>query len=271
MVLIESREAVELPFMREACGVKAYTLLDDEALHSMVWTDALKLLRPDRIPKHVAIVMDGNRRWARQRLAPPITGHRAGAKALKDVVAGAKDIGIKELSVFAFSKENRYRSEEEVTGLYQLFSFFVKREIPRLKEKNVRTRFIGDLDELPEELRDIFQWGQKYTENCGDMTLNVLINYSGRWDIEQAVKRIIEDGIEPSKITEELITRYLSLSSSPDLVIRTSGELRISNFLIWQIAYSELYFSDKLWPDFNRYDLLEAVLDYQRRERRFGK
>ena len=239
------------------------------------WEKALLELRGKvekgaNLPRHVAIIMDGNRRWAKSRGLHPVMGHKAGVSALKDVVAGAKDIGIKVLSVYAFSKENWKRSDEEIQGLFFLFKFFIKKEVPELKEKGVRLSFIGDIEELPQDLQEAFRWGEEETAEGKTLHLNVFVNYSGKWDLLQAVKAILRRGLDPDQLTEETFSSFLALRDEPDLLLRTSGELRISNFLIWQSAYSELYFTKKLWPDFTRFDLLEAVKDYMRRQRRFG-
>ncbi len=248
--------------------------MEDELQYDKdLWRAELeKILKwTENIPKHVAIIMDGNRRWAKTRGYHPLAGHKAGVRALKDVVAGAKDIGVKALSVYAFSKENWRRSDEEVQGLFQLFKYFIAKEVPKLKEEGIKLRFVGDLTEMPEDLREAFKWGEEETSEGQAMDFNVLVNYSGKWDIIQAVRRMISEGIKPEEIDESLFLSYLALPDEPDLIIRTSGELRLSNFLIWQSAYSELYFTEKLWPDFTRFDLLKAVESYMRRQRRFGK
>jgi undecaprenyl diphosphate synthase len=227
-------------------------------------------------PIHVAIIMDGNGRWARKRGLPRTAGHRAGVKTVKKIVRLAGDIGLKYLTLFTFSTENWKRPKSEVTALMKLLGETTKRELSELLENNVKLMATGDIEDLPRERREILVDAiMRTTANTG-LVLNLALNYSGRNEIIQAVKRISRDvvsgRISPERIDETLISTYLQTSGlpDPDLLIRTSGEMRISNFLLWQTAYTELYVTDVLWPDFSESDFLRAILDFQSRERRFG-
>ena len=226
------------------------------------------------IPAHVAIVMDGNGRWAKRRRRPRTFGHQAGVKALRDTVKYCGRLGVAELTVFAFSSENWNRPQQEVSRLMELFMRALDKETRELHENSVRVRFIGDLDAFAPELREKIRQAEQLTRANDRMTLNVAVSYGGRWDIVQAARRIaqeVADGhIQPGQIDESLFASRLSLNSDPDLFIRTGGEMRISNFLLWHSAYTELYFSPALWPDFDAQAMDEAIAAYRTRERRFG-
>ena len=222
------------------------------------------------VPHHVAIVMDGNGRWAKRRLMPRITGHRQGVESLRRCIRACVKRGVGVLTVFAFSSENWGRPQDEVSGLMELMGKALVREVPELKEAGIRLHFVGDRQGLPERMRQSLTQAEAATADNRGMVLNVCFNYGGRWDIAQAAAQLAARG-EP--ITESALDRALALSHGPDpdLLIRTGGEQRISNFLLWQCAYSELYFSDRLWPDFDEAALDEAFAAFAERERRFGK
>jgi len=224
----------------------------------------------DRIPHHVAVVMDGNGRWATNRLMPRVAGHKKGMDALRACVRHCGERGVRVLTVFAFSSENWNRPAEEVSGLMELLALALGREIPQLKSEGVRVMFIGDRSALSEKVRTGLTHAEAATVSNTRLILNVCFNYGGRWDIAQAAAKVAARG---EAITEASIDAAMALAHvpDPDLVIRTGGEQRISNFLLWQAAYSELYFSARLWPDFDEAALDEALDDYRRRERRFGK
>ena len=222
------------------------------------------------VPHHVAIVMDGNGRWANKRYMPRLVGHRQGLAALRRCVAACLDRGVRVLTVFAFSSENWNRPEDEVSGLMGLMGMALTREVPKLHEAGVRVYLIGDRESLKSKLRDGLTQAEELTRNNERLILNVCFNYGGRWDIVQAAARLHEQGLP---FTEDNLSSAMAMSHvpDPDLIIRTGGEYRISNFLLWQSAYSELYFSDILWPDFDVAALDAAIEDYAQRERRFGK
>ena len=222
------------------------------------------------IPHHIAIVMDGNGRWATKRFLPRVAGHKKGVDALRACVHHCGDIGVKVLTVFAFSSENWNRPAEEVSGLMELLAMALAREVPQLQSEGVRIHFVGDRSALSEKVRHGLAQAEAQTAGNERLVLNVCFNYGGRWDIAQAAAKLAARG-EP--ITEAGLDRAMALAHvpDPDLLIRTGGELRISNFLLWQAAYSELYFTPKLWPEFDAAALDEAIADYGRRERRFGR
>lgn len=222
------------------------------------------------IPHHVAIVMDGNGRWANKRFLPRVAGHQQGVGALSRCVKACMARGIAVLTVFAFSSENWNRPADEVSGLMELLALALAREVPSLKANGVQLHFVGEREQLSDKVRAGLAQAEEATAENTRLVLNVCFNYGGRWDIAQAARKLAERG-EP--ITEMALDRALALAHvpDPDLVIRTGGELRISNFLLWQAAYSELYFSDKLWPDFDDAALDEAISFFASRERRFGK
>lgn len=222
------------------------------------------------VPHHIAIVMDGNGRWATQRFLPRIAGHHQGVKSLRRCAKACSTLGVKVLTVFAFSSENWNRPKEEVSGLMDLLASALAREVPDLHADHVKLRFIGDRAGLSEKVQAGLADAEQATAENSGLTLNVCFNYGGRWDIAQAAASLAVRG-EP--ITELSLDRAMAMAHvpDPDLLIRTGGELRISNFLLWQAAYSELFFSDKLWPDFDEQALGEAISAYRTRERRFGK
>jgi undecaprenyl diphosphate synthase len=224
---------------------------------------------PAAIPHHIAIVMDGNGRWATRRYLPRVAGHRQGVESLRRCVKACSDRGVRVLTVFAFSSENWNRPPEEVSGLMELLAMALGREVPQLKNDGVRIHIVGDRSALSEKMRQGLAQAEATTAHNTRLILNVCFNYGGRWDIAQAAARLAAQG-EP--LTEASLDRAMALAHvpDPDLLIRTGGERRISNFLLWQAAYSELYFSDRLWPDFDEIALDEAIADYGRRERRFG-
>lgn len=227
---------------------------------------------PDTVPTHVAIIMDGNGRWARERHLPRLAGHRAGVENLRRVLRASADFGIAYLTIYAFSTENWERPSIEVRGLMNILDDVIDRELVEMHENGVQLRHIGRLEGLRPELQEKVRHAVELTKDNTNLVLNVAWNYGGRDEIIHAVQGMIEDGVDPADIDEDLIHQYLFTSDSPDpdLVIRTSGELRVSNFLIWQSAYSEWAFPDTLWPDFGPEELRAALWDYARRERRFG-
>ncbi len=225
------------------------------------------------IPVHVGIIMDGNGRWARARGLNRLAGHRAGTENLRRIVRACADFGIKYLTVFAFSTENWARPKEEVDGLMEIMEEFIDKEIDELDAEGVQIRHVGKLDGIPERLKTKIKMSIERTRHNNRLVLSVAFNYGGRDEIVQAVRKIVAEGIPPDEITEETIANHLYTAGmpDPDLVIRTSGEIRISNFLLWQSAYAEWYFTPRFWPDFGREDLIAAIADYNRRERRFGR
>jgi undecaprenyl diphosphate synthase len=224
------------------------------------------------VASSVAIILDGNGRWAKRRSLPPAAGHRAGARTVRRVVEAAIDLGIHDLSVFAFSTENWSRPQDEVDALMEIFAETIERELPDLAEEGVRVRFIGRRDRAPEELRRRMDAMEDRTALNTRINLWVAFDYGGRAELVEAARRIVESGVEAAEIDENVFAAnlYAPELPDPDLLIRTSGELRISNFLLWQLAYSELVFVDRLWPDFGPRDLREALGAYARRRRRFG-
>jgi undecaprenyl diphosphate synthase len=222
------------------------------------------------VPHHIAIVMDGNGRWATRRYLPRVAGHKKGVDALRACVRHCGERGVKILTVFAFSSENWNRPPEEVSGLMELLAVALSREVPHLKAEGVRIQFVGNRSALSDKVRNGLLQAEAATAANTRLVFNVCFNYGGRWDIAQAAAKLAARG-EP--ITEESLDRAMALSPlpDPDLLIRTGGDKRISNFLLWQAAYSELYFSDKLWPEFDDAALDAAIADYAQRERRFGK
>ena len=231
----------------------------------------------ERLPKHIAIIMDGNGRWAKERGKQRIFGHQSAIQSVRDVSEGCAELGVEYLTLYAFSTENWNRPVAEVTGLMTLLAQTIKNEVVTLNKNNIRLNAIGDLKSLPKSNYDMLMEAIEETKGNTRMTLTLALSYSGRWDLMQASRRMAADvaagNIKPEEITQDTIDNYLSTAGIPDpeLLIRTSGEERISNFLLWQLAYSELYFTPKYWPDFRKDDLYEAILNYQGRERRFGK
>jgi len=226
------------------------------------------------VPRHVAIIMDGNGRWAKKRFLPRVAGHRKGVEAVRNAVQGCAERGVQALTLFAFSSENWRRPAEEVSLLMQLFVSALQQEVDRLHHKGIRFRVIGDLSRFDPVLVELIDKAQRLTAANTGLTLTVAANYGGRWDIMQAVNRLrAERGAESEPWTEAQLQEYLALGDlpEPDLFIRTGGEQRVSNFLLWQLAYTEFYFTDVLWPDFDAQALDQAIVSYRQRERRFGR
>jgi len=230
----------------------------------------------EKLPKHIAIIMDGNGRWATRKGLPRSFGHKQGVSVLKKILKAAKNLGCKVITVYAFSTENWTRPTKEVDFLINLFSEVLKNEIKEIHEESTKIKFIGDLSPFPETLKKIISSSESLTKNNNKFLLNVCVNYGGRQEIVKAAKELAlkssSGEIKPSEVNEELFNSELLTSGikDPELLIRTSGEKRISNFLLWQLAYSEIYISDVLWPDFNEFEFLKAIIDYQSRNRRFG-
>jgi len=228
-----------------------------------------KSTKTDNLPKHIAIIMDGNGRWARERSLPRISGHREGAKRVKEIVRACGEIGIEVLTLFAFSTENWKRSKRETNFLMKLFKEFLTKEINELDRNKVRLKAIGNIEGLPLQVKDKLKKTIEITKNNAGLIFNLAVNYGARQEIIEGVKKIISNKFEinEKRISDNLYTAGLP---DPDLLIRTSGEMRISNFLLWQIAYTEIYITKIFWPDFHRDDLLKAIKNYQKRERRYG-
>jgi undecaprenyl diphosphate synthase len=234
-------------------------------------------LDPKRLPGHIAIIMDGNGRWARRRNFPRILGHKAGVDPVRTVVETCAQLGLEALTLYAFSVENWKRPRHEIEGLWRLLRIYLRRELPNLMQNDIQLMAIGRLESLPTPVQEELQTAVDKTVQNRGMRLNLAINYGGRTELVDAVNSILDDArvdgsLSSLEITEDAIAGHLYTAGlrDPDLVIRTSGEMRISNFLLWQVAYSELYVTDTLWPDFTRTELLEAIFEYQNRERRFG-
>ena len=226
------------------------------------------------IPRHIAVIMDGNGRWAKQHFMPRVAGHQRGVEALREVVKACRDLGVEYLTMFAFSSENWRRPAEEVSFLMTLFLKMLEREVAKLHQNNIRLKIIGDRSRFDDKLKQTMRDAEQLTANNSALTLTIAANYGGRWDVMHAVQNMLRE--HPSlaqTFTEEDLQPYLSMSDAPepDLFIRTGGEQRISNFMLWQLAYTELYFTDTLWPAFNRRELDKAIGSYQKRERRFGR
>ena len=233
-------------------------------------------LRPELLPRHIAIIMDGNGRWARKRSLNRIKGHREGAEAVRDITRACREIGIEILTLYAFSTENWSRPAQEVAALMSLLKKFLQAELAEMMENGIRFNAIGDIDRFPEDVRKVLQEVTEVTQTNQGMLLNLALSYGGRDEIVRATQRIaaqIKTGqITPEEITNALFAKYLYTfgMSDPDLLIRTSGEMRISNFLLWQIAYTEIFVTKTLWPDFRREEFFQILHGYQERERRFG-
>jgi undecaprenyl diphosphate synthase len=227
------------------------------------------------IPRHVAIIMDGNGRWAGNRLMPRVAGHAEGLGAVRKIVQECRRLGVEYLTVFAFSSENWRRPPEEVGFLMKLFLKSLKSEVSRLAENDISLRLIGDLSRFDSAIQEMVQFSEEKTADCKSLTLTVAANYGGRWDILQAMRQCLaaNPGLRPEQVSEELLQPHLSMAYAPepDLFIRTGGEQRASNFLLWQMAYTELYFTDVLWPDFDEVQLNKAFDWFAQRERRFGR
>lgn len=230
----------------------------------------------NKLPAHIAVIMDGNGRWASSKGLPKLAGHKAGMEALKKIVRKSGEIGLKYLTVYAFSTENWKRSDEEVSGIFQILVYYMEREIKEIHAQNVKVQILGDYSIIPEKARQAVERAVNLTKNNTGLNFNIALNYGGRDEIKRAVIKLAEKvksgNLEPSDITEGDISSLLYTSSmpDPDLIIRTSGELRLSNFLLWQSAYSELYFTDLLWPDFDENAFLSAIDSFQHRKRNFG-
>ena len=228
---------------------------------------------PHNLPQHIAITMDGNGRWAKSRGKLRVFGHRNGVKAVRETVEAAAEIGIKFLTLYAFSTENWDRPESEVNALMTLLVSAINNETKTLMDNNIKLSTIGATQNLPQKAKKQLIEAIEKTKNNNRMTLILALSYSGKWEILNAVKELIKKRVNPKNLNEQLFQQYLTTKNVPDpeLLIRTSGEHRISNFLLWQIAYTELYFTETLWPDFRKDDFKKAIIDYQNRERRFGK
>ncbi len=230
----------------------------------------------DRLPRHVAIIMDGNGRWAKSRFLPRLEGHRAGVESVRSTVETAARLGLEALTVYAFSTENWKRPTDEVSGLMGLLKLYIRRELRTLQENNIKFGVVGGLGGLPKDVQDELRRGIEETARMTGLQFSLALNYSGRSEITDVVRRIALEAqagtIDPAAIDEATIEKHLFTAHlpEPDLLIRTSGELRVSNFLLWQIAYAEIWVTDVLWPDFRRRHLLQAIADFQKRERRYG-
>ena len=226
-----------------------------------------------RVPQHVAIIMDGNGRWAMKQQQERLFGHHNGLTAVRQAVEAAVQMGVKYLTLYTFSTENWNRPQAEVDGLMELLITAIEENTAMLMENGVRLETIGDFGRIPERSRERFRQCMRQTSVNSKLTLIIALSYSSRWEIAEALKQICAEGLKADEVDEETLRRYLCTRDypDPDLLIRTGGELRISNFLLWQMAYTELYFSEQLWPDFQHEDFYAAVLDYQSRQRRFGK
>ena len=230
-----------------------------------------------RLPRHVAVIMDGNGRWAKEHGKPRVWGHRNGVKSVRHISEAAAEIGIPFLTLYAFSTENWNRPSFEVNALMDILVITIREELETMNKNNIKLSAIGDLDQLPPSTRKALLQGIENTRNNTRMTLTLALNYSSRWEITQAMKKAVSLGIEgklkPEDIDPQTVSSFLATHDIPDpeLLIRTSGEYRISNFLLWQIAYTELYFSDVYWPDFDKEEFYNAIWSYQQRERRFGQ
>ncbi len=232
----------------------------------------LEQIDRQKLPTHIAITMDGNGRWALQRGLPRTVGHQEGRKSVRRVVEMCRDLGVPVLTLYTFSTENWNRPPEEVAFLMNLIETVAREEIEELHQNDVRVNVLGKIEALPPSLQEELERDMKLTQNNRGLLLNLAINYGGRSEIVEACRRLLRSGVSPDQISEEIFSRYLYTAGQPDpdLLIRTAGERRLSNFLLWQSAYAEIYVTDVLWPDFTKADLLEAILDYQGRIRKFG-
>lgn len=226
-----------------------------------------------QVPRHIAIIMDGNGRWAKKRLMPRVAGHAQGVERVRDMVQACIERGVEHLTLFAFSSENWRRPQDEVNRLMELFVMALEREVGKMHQNGVRLKVVGDLARFDTRLRELIAQGEAITDGNERLTLTVCANYGGRWDILNAVNTWRKAHPDSQELTEDALAGYLSMpyAPEPDLFIRTGGEKRISNFLLWQLAYTELYFTDTLWPDFNAKALDAAIASYGKRERRFGR
>lgn len=237
-------------------------------------TELAQRLNPERLPRHIAVIMDGNGRWARNRFLPRVAGHRAGAESVRSVVEASARLGVEVLTLYAFSVENWKRPKAEVGTLWDLLRRYLRQELAELKKHNIRLGAIGRIEQLPDDVQAELDYAILETSASTGMRLNLALNYGGRSEIVDAVNTLLERSKNSGdfKVDEQMLSDVLTTRGlpDPDLLIRTSGELRVSNFLLWQIAYTEIFVTEKYWPDFRAADLLEAILDYQKRERRFG-
>ncbi len=230
------------------------------------------LLTQGKLPRHIVVIMDGNGRWANRKGFDRISGHKEGMKSVKSVVKASRDLGIKAVTLFAFSAQNWKRPKSEVDALMKLLKEYLIKEVNRLVEKEIKLNAIGRLWELPSDVHEVLVKTMEKTKLCKEMTLTLALSYGGREEIIDAIKKIISDGISPEDLDEDSFSKFLYTSNlpEPDLLIRTSGEIRLSNFLLWQLAYTEIYVTKTLWPDFKKKHLIRALINYQNRERRFG-
>jgi len=229
-------------------------------------------LELDRLPRHIAVIMDGNGRWARERRLPRVAGHRAGIDAVRELVEVCARLQLDVLTLYAFSKENWKRPRSEVSTLMTLLKEYVRRELKSLRDNDIKLRIIGRMEDLPSGAQQELHRAIDETRDNSGLQLNIALSYGGRTEIVDACREIVRQGVQPDRVDAELLAAHLSTAGQPDpdLLIRTSGELRVSNFLLWQIAYAEIWVTDTLWPDFRRLHLFQALLDFQRRERRYG-
>ena len=231
----------------------------------------------NRLPRHVAIIMDGNGRWAQKRKQPRLFGHKAGAESVQNIVETCREIGIEFLTLYAFSSENWGRPAQEVSGLMTILKKYLEKELPRMQKNDIRLISIGDRQRLPEAVRESLQRVIEATSGNSKMTLNLALSYGSRDELVRAVKTIstlcVQGDMEPGQVSDQIISENLDTRQmpDPDLLIRTGGEARLSNFLLWQLSYAEIYFTDTMWPDFRKDVFLQALADYQSRERRFGR
>lgn len=248
------------------------TTTETAIAQSEVFGDPISPISGGRVPRHVAVIMDGNGRWATQRGLPRAAGHRAGTENIRRVLERFADHGVRYVTLYAFSTENWSRPQSEVRGIMRLLGQFLKRELANLHRNNVHLRHIGHLEHLPPWLQTRVSEAIELTRSNTGLTVNIAFSYGGRDDLVMAVRRIVADGVQADEIDERVISDrlYTAGSPDPDMVIRTGGDTRISNFLLWQCAYAELYFADAFWPDFGREDIDMALAEYGRRKRRFG-
>lgn len=248
----------------------------DEVVLDVHCRKLINLIDSARMPRHIAVIMDGNGRWAQRRHLPRVAGHRAGIEAVRDTVEISRWLNLEALTLYAFSKENWKRPRSEINVLMRLLREFLHKELARLKRNNIRFRMIGRIEDLPSAVQQDLIYGMRETETNSGMIFNVALNYGGRAELVDAFKRLVlkikTNGFDLSSIDESAVERelYTAGQPDPDLLIRTSGELRVSNFLLWQIAYAEIWVTPILWPDFRRQHLLEAIIEFQKRERRYG-
>ena len=257
---------------------KRTTPMNNRDSESSADAEALKArIDHSRMPRHVAIIMDGNGRWAQQRRLTRVAGHREGIKSVRDIVEASAEIGLEVLTLYAFSTQNWSRPKREVNTLMNLLIRYLRREIPEMMENDIRLMAIGDIQGLPSNVQEMLAFAMEKTGGNRGLTLNLALNYGGQTEIchaaRQIARKVREGLIRPEEIDEDLFSRHLYTAGlpEPDLLIRTSGEMRVSNFLLWQLAYAEFWITQTLWPDFRRAEFLQALIDYQKRERRFGR